>query len=648
MQDIHQSIEEWVATFQRRARQTGPSGIADIAQAAPHPALDVVACTVTFRTGPDDAAVRSVVLVEDGAHRRVLPGAVSGAPTWSPDGTRLAVLAAARDAFAAPAVLTAAGAEVARADDLGGAAERVRWSPDGTRLAVVVAEPGAEISDVWGSGTIGGGSDPAETWRPRVQPAPGGRRRLAVWDPGSGERRTLTDLNVWEADWLGDRFVALVSDRADEGAWYDARLVVIDADGAVTPLHADELQLEKPAGSPDGERWSVLRGFASDRDLLAGELLVGRVGESPSVVPTPGVHVTDHRWLSPAAVLVIGHRGLDTVVAVADVDHGSCTELWSGRATTGTYQPELGGLAADGRPVLVLEQHDLPPTLARVGADGRVETLLSSAGPGTDHVRSALGDSRAVTWTSPDGWEMEGLLDLPRGEGPHPLVVHPHGGPVGAYQDGWIGRDPHTTVLAARGYAVFRPNPRGSAGRGADFAEAVRGDMGGLDVQDILSGIEHLVAEGVADPERIGIVGQSYGGYLACWMPVVSDVFQASVARSPCTDWRSFHLTTNIPEFDELFLDGEVWDDASQYLTRNPLTHHERIATPILLTAGALDLATPANQAEQMHRALAARGVPTALAVYPEEGHGVQQSPALADQCARMVAWFERFMPTGR
>lgn len=635
-------IETWVAGFQRSVRQTGPDGIADLAQATPHPARDLVACTVTLRPEPDDDARRSVVLVADGAHREVLPGEVSGAPVWSPDGERLCVLAAAGDALATPVVLSADGAGVARAGDLGGAAEAARWSPDGTRLAVVVAEPGAEISDVWGSGTVGGGS--AESWRPLVYPAQGGRRRLVVWDVASGEHRELTGLNVWEADWVGEEIVALVSERVDEGAWYDAPLVRIGLDGTVTRLHEERFQLARPTGSPDGRHWSVLTGFASDRDLLAGALLVGRAGEPPSVVPTPDVHVTEHRWVSPTEVLVIGHRGLDTVLGVTGLD-GAWTELWVDRSTTGMYQPELGGLGADGRPVLVLEQHDRPPTLTRIGADGALEVLLGSAGPGTDHVRAALGATRAVTWTAPDGLTMEGLVDLPRGDGPHPLVVHPHGGPVGAYQDGWIGRDPHTTVLVARGYAVFRPNPRGSAGRGAAFAEAVLDDMGGLDAHDILSGIEHLVAEGVADPERIGIVGQSYGGYLACWMPVVSDVFKASVSRSPCTDWRSFHLTTNIPEFDELFLDGDVWDDGSQYLTRNPLTHHARNTTPTLLTAGRLDLATPANQAEQMYRALEAAGVPAALAIYPEEGHGVQQPPALADQCARMVAWFERFMP---
>jgi dipeptidyl aminopeptidase/acylaminoacyl peptidase len=132
---------------------------------------------------------------------------------------------------------------------------------------------------------------------------------------------------------------------------------------------------------------------------------------------------------------------------------------------------------------------------------------------------------------------------------------------------------------------------------------------------------------------------------MACWMPCLTDLFKASVSRSPCTEWRSFHLTSNLAEFDDLFLAGELWDPGSQYETRNPLTHHHRITTPMLLTAGLRDLATPANQAQQMHRALAERGVETALAIYPEEGHGVQAPPALADQCARMVAWFERFMP---
>jgi dipeptidyl aminopeptidase/acylaminoacyl peptidase len=172
--------------------------------------------------------------------------------------------------------------------------------------------------------------------------------------------------------------------------------------------------------------------------------------------------------------------------------------------------------------------------------------------------------------------------------------------------------------------------------------------MGGMDVDDILTGIDKLVSDGFVDPERVGITGQSYGGFMAAWLPCLADRFVASVSRSPVTDWRSQHLTSNLAEFDQLFLEGEPFDPDSQYQRRNPLTHHARCTTPMLLTAGARDLATPTNQAQQMYTALAERGIETALAIYPEEGHGVQALPALADQCARMIEWFERFMPPNR
>ncbi|MCW2844099.1 MAG: hypothetical protein JWN22_2015 [Nocardioides sp.] len=636
----------WVADYQSRARLTGETRIADLAQAAPHPRRDLVACTATFRPGPDAAQRRQVVLVEGGRHRPVLPdAAASSSPVWSADGDRLCVLATGADDLVTVVVLDVSGVEMTRATGLGGSAELARWSPDGTRLALVVADPGAEISDVWGSGTVGGGTD--ESWRPHVQPDDGGRRRLLVWDVTEASHRTVTALNVWETDWCGDDLVAVVSDGAGEDAWYSARLMRLGLDGEVAPLYDATHQLARPSGSPDGRTWSVLTGFASDRDLLAGSLVVGRPGPAPTVLATADTHVTEHRWVSDDVVLFIGHRGLDTVVGSVDARTGDSTEIWSGRATTGTYQPELGGLSPTGEPVLVLEQHDLPPRLVRLGTDG-VAVLLDSAGPGTAHVIGSTGETRSVTWTSPDAMPMEGLLTLPRGDGPHPLVVHVHGGPVGAYQDGWIGRDAHTTILVARGYAAFRPNPRGSAGRGAAFAEAVLGDMGGLDVQDILSGVDTLVTAGLVDRERVGITGQSYAGFMAAWMPCLSDLFAASVARSPCTDWRSQHLTSNIAEFDRLFLEGDPFDPGSQYQTRNPLTHHAQCRTPMLLTAGSLDLATPVNQAQQMYKALSERGVESALAIYPEEGHGVQAPPALADQCARMVSWFERFMPAQR
>jgi dipeptidyl aminopeptidase/acylaminoacyl peptidase len=200
----------------------------------------------------------------------------------------------------------------------------------------------------------------------------------------------------------------------------------------------------------------------------------------------------------------------------------------------------------------------------------------------------------------------------------------------------------------ARGYAVLQPNPRGSTGRGAEYAQAVIGDMGGADVSDILAGVEHLVDAGTADPRRIGVGGVSYGGFMAAWMPTLTDIFAASVSRSPCTDWMLMYLTSNIREFVRIFVDGEPGDPASQYWSRSPLQHHQKISTPMLFTTGSRDLACPSSQAQTLHTALIEQGVSSQLVIYPEEGHDVKEHAALVDQCARMIGWFERLMPPGR
>jgi dipeptidyl aminopeptidase/acylaminoacyl peptidase len=168
--------------------------------------------------------------------------------------------------------------------------------------------------------------------------------------------------------------------------------------------------------------------------------------------------------------------------------------------------------------------------------------------------------------------------------------------------------------------------------------------MGGKDVDDVVSGVEHLVEQGIADGGRVGVTGNSYGGYMAAWIPSRTDTFAAAVSRSPVTDWRSQHLTSNLREFDESFVGGDPFDPTSNYATRSPLHLHQEIRTPMLFTAGALDLATPASQAQQLHNALRKTGVPTGLVIYPQEGHGVRGRDALADQLARMLTWFETYL----
>jgi len=199
--------------------------------------------------------------------------------------------------------------------------------------------------------------------------------------------------------------------------------------------------------------------------------------------------------------------------------------------------------------------------------------------------------------------------------------------------------------LLRAGYVIFQPNPRGSTGRGQDFARAVAGDMGGADAQDILSGLDRLVADGVVDPKRIGITGISYGGIMSAWIITQDTRFAASVVVSPVTDYVSEQLTSHIPGFCENFLLDKYTNPGGEYFKRSAIMFADRVKTPTLNICGALDRNCPAVQAIEFHRALLQAGAKSALVHYPKEGHWVQSRPAKYDYGARVVSWFQEHMP---
>jgi len=199
--------------------------------------------------------------------------------------------------------------------------------------------------------------------------------------------------------------------------------------------------------------------------------------------------------------------------------------------------------------------------------------------------------------------------------------------------------------LIQRGYAVFFPNPRGSAGRGRDFARKVKGDLNGADSDDLLSGLDSLIERGVADAGRIGVTGISYGGCMTSWLIAQDSRFAAAVSVAPHNNYVTEHLISNIPHFVASFLDDRYNNPGGKYFERSPVMHAHKIKTPTLNICGALDRCTPPEEAMQFHNALLETGVKSVLITYPEEGHGVGKFPAAIDYAARVVAWFEGHMP---
>lgn len=613
-----------------------------------------IAFTAVVQVADEPDPVRHVAVLDTGTSAIARFGRGSR-PRWDPSGRLLAwpaddhvVIRAAGEAASdtPPARIPCAGAP-----------EYVAWRPDGRALLVGVAEPGAELSDADGSGTIpdGGGRAPGV---PAVEAGPPASPGRALWvaDPvsGVGEQVSPSGLTVWQAAWAGSAsIVCVVSEGPTESSWYDADLALLDpATRTLRPLPRDgggrdDGQVALPAANPSGTHVSAVAGTMSDRGVYAGRLvLVDPVDGRRRAVDTVGVDVTSQGWDGEAGIVFAGLRGLDTVIGRYRVDTETAEELAVLPGTCGSYLPEIA--VAAGIVACTAHRYGVAPALSVLTPGGAVRELRSFAHAGTAHLAATGGGIERVAWESADGVEIEGLLVTPPGPGPHPLVVNIHGGPVWAWRDEWSAHYVHTPLLVSCGYAVLLPNMRGSVGRGQGFVRDGLLDMGGADALDFTSGLDMLIAAGRVDPARIAVTGNSYGGFMAAWLVATSDRFAAAIACSPVTDWVSQHYTSNISGFDRMCLTGHPMDPESSYRTRSPFYLADRVRSPVLLTAGAKDLATPPEEASMFHRALVENGTESTLAIYPDEGHGVRGRAALINQCVRMVGFLAEHLARTR
>ena len=596
---------------------------------------------------------RIYVVAADGSDlRRVTVGPHDDRdPRWSPDGSRLTFLSDRRTKghHQLHELRIGGVGEAVPHPEVPGVVESHAWSGDGRRILLGVAGTEAEEADALGSGTVARNEPADASWLPEVrsgEESPEERRRTYVLDVEAGQASPVGDerWNVWEATWLGtDRIAVLVSERAEEGAWYDAHARVIDlGTGTDRELLRSEVQLNLLTGSPDGATLAVVEARCSDRYVAAGDLLLVDAEDGRARrVDAAGADVTSVRWIDDHRLLVGAIRGLSSLVLEVDVGSGIAMQRWGSDGAAGRFYPYAAPLP-DGGFVTVVHDSRRPPTLVTVGRDGVESQLAAIRHAGHEVVATAFDRTEPIAWRAADGLELQGLVHVPNGAGPFPLLVRVHGGPVSAYQDGWL--DPLTSLLLGKGYAIFWPNPRGSGGRGRAFADMVVGDMGGADAGDVLTGIDHVVGMGVGDPDRIGVYGGSYGGFMATWLPAIDGRFRAAVAVSPVTDWVSQHFTSSLAAWDESFVGASPTDPVT-FGRSSPVMRSDAVATPTLLTAGLKDRATPAGQAIEFWQALRLRGVPTELVLYPEEGHGVSTYPAIIDLDARIVDWFAHHLP---
>lgn len=256
----------------------------------------------------------------------------------------------------------------------------------------------------------------------------------------------------------------------------------------------------------------------------------------------------------------------------------------------------------------------------------------------------ALGEQEIVRWTGTDGLGIQGILVKPAGykAGQRvPLVVIPHGGPTSLYANGFSNSRDWGQHLAARGMAVLLPNFRGSTGWGIEFAEANVGDLGGNDFQDVMRGVDAMIARGLADPKRVGIGGWSYGGFMTAWSITQTDRFKAAVMGAGISNWLSFHGNSHLNTWDAIHYSASPYERDGVFQKFSPINHVTNAKTPTLILHGESDRDVPLEQSYQFYRGLKDHGVETQLVIYPREEHTISETKHVHDLLRRVVGWFE-------
>jgi dipeptidyl aminopeptidase/acylaminoacyl peptidase len=263
--------------------------------------------------------------------------------------------------------------------------------------------------------------------------------------------------------------------------------------------------------------------------------------------------------------------------------------------------------------------------------------------------RLPMGRTELIRWKGKDGLEIEGLLTYPVGfqAGRRvPLLLVVHGGPAGVFVRSFLGnRGAYPlAVFAQNGYAILRCNIRGSGGYGAKFRHANRKDWGGMDYQDLMLGVDHAVSMGVADPDRLGVMGWSYGGFMTSWVITQTHRFKAASIGAPVTNLMSFTGTTDIPSFVPDYMGADFWDDPEVYRKHSAMFNVKGVTTPSLIQHGERDDRVHFAQGMELYNALKRQGVPVRMIAYPRQPHGVGEPRLQRDVMQRNLDWFAQYV----
>jgi dipeptidyl aminopeptidase/acylaminoacyl peptidase len=564
-------------------------------------------------------------------------------PAPRPTATRIAFLSdRAERGEKSLYVIPTDGGEALRIFDEQGDVSEPSWSPDGRSVAILFTEPEAQEAKERKERR-----EDAKVWD-----ADHRYRRLWVVDgenlkahPVSPEGR-----QVWGYAWSPDsEWLAIntsVTPKVDD-RFKETEVAVVPRKGGTSwTIFCTFGLAEDFVWSPDGA-YLAYRSHA--RRVLYGEYVYRRPlegGETVCLTPDYGGTGEYLGSFTDGDLLFLAHEDITSVLYRLSWE-GKRSRLRIGE-TSGTFGNFVSASEDGERLAMVWQDSTHAPEVyvAEMREAGRGPARRTWLGAELEE--AALGEVEVVRWESDPGVEIEGMLVKPRGyrEGErYPLVVQVHGGPTSLWAEKFCAswRD-WAQVLAGRGHAVLLPNPRGSTGRGPAFANAVFGDVGGGELRDVLAGVDAMVERGVADPERLGIGGWSWGGYLTALAVTRTERFKAAVMGAGVSNLISDNSLGDIPSANLSYFKETLYHDPDPYYERSPIRGVRDVRTPTLILHGEEDRRVSVAQSIEMYVALRALGVETQLVTYPREGHSIEEREHQLDVIRRIIGWFERHL----
>ncbi|HEY2548210.1 MAG TPA: S9 family peptidase [Candidatus Acidoferrum sp.] len=549
-------------------------------------------------------------------------------PRWSPDGKQIAFLSN-RDDQQQIYVMRADGGEAAAVTKGKRSVRSFAWSPDGKQIGFLAPDAKSDAEE----------KKDKDKEDARVVDKDDKQPRLWLLTLATSETKALTDAKweVSEIAWIttGDHIIVSATDHPESDQETHRIFLISVPDGSRRLILAPHGPFRELQASPDGATASYIGSRVdgpSPHDLMV--LDIGTRSPRNLTGASLDRAILEHRWVKDGSLLALYADGFRNKLVGFSADGMSKSSANPPGTNVNAFAVSDGGdvvfagQSATAPPELWFWDQKNPPQQVSHLNDSWKQFTLSAP--------------QFYKYKSFDGLEIEAALLKPVGANQNaklPLIVLVHGGPTGNWQD---SVEVWGQLLAARGYAVFYPNIRGSVGYGQKFIEMNRGDWGGADFKDVMWGVKDLLDRGIADPAKMGIGGWSYGGYMAEWAITQTNDFKAAVSGAGLSNLISEYGSEEHPAYDEWFYGVPYESDSLvKYLNSSPFTQLKNAKRPILILQGDADTTDPPDQSQELYRGLKHYGVETELVLYPREPHGLREEKHLLDRLNRILAWYD-------